>query len=110
MRSSRAPGLVANYTQLSALAGKPPDGTNEIAATRGIHPARTQDQVPASRALDRLLALELAAAIFAHRIGRIILQIRRALLTVENVVRRVVDQQRAAPARFRGENPRCATV
>src|SRR5258706_14813654 len=75
-----------------------------------VDPAGPEDQVAAARRADRLLALELAAAVDLERPRRIALDIGLALGAVEHVVGGEMHQVGAAPARRFGEYAGRATV
>ncbi|MCY1531418.1 hypothetical protein D9M68_666420 [compost metagenome] len=67
---------------------------------QGIHPAGAQDQVRAADGLDRLFASELAAAVGAQGVGRVVFAVGSRLAAVVDVVGGVVEQRDAERGRF----------
>ena len=109
-----APGgradLIVHDAQLLALARQPQDGQQEILAAARIDPARPEDQAGPTCRLDGSLASELARPVYARRIRRVRLQVRLRLGAVEDVIGRIVDEQRTEPLRFLREHAGRDTV
>ncbi len=75
-----------------------------------VDPAGAQDQVFAADGLDRLLAGQLAGAIDAQRVRRVVLVVGFGLAAVEHVVGGVMDQRHAEARGFFGEHLRAAGI
>ena len=97
--------LVGHDTQLIALLRQPKHCSQEIVATRRIHPARTKNEIIARGLAYCMLAAQLAAPIGIDRIGQIIFCVGKILVAVENVIRGIVNKKRAQPPRFLAITP-----
>ena len=92
--------LVVHYRQLRLVARKTQYREHEVAAAGAIDSARAQDQVLSADRFDGALAGELGPAVGVHGIRRVVFRVRSATLAVEDVVRRVVDQDGAQAPGF----------
>src|SRR5690606_14616174 len=68
-------------------------------------PGRAEDHVARAAVADGVLAGELAGAVGAERGGRVVLAIRARRAAVEDVIGRIVDQQRIARRTRGGQLP-----
>jgi hypothetical protein len=98
--------LVGDDLQGIALGGQTQHGLGEIGAVRAKHPARAKDQVIRPARLQGLLTCQLGLAINALRVGRISFHVSAGFVAVENVVGRVMNDQRAKTRRFLAEHAR----
>ncbi len=103
-RRRRHADLVIDHAQAFPSTCLPCDGEEEVPAARRVDPAGAQDHAAATGTEDRLLARQLAGAVGVLRVWRIVLAVGRLLRAVEDIVRRVVHQQRAQSLRFLGEH------
>ena len=102
----RYAALVVDHAQPLAGARFGGDRQEEVFAARPVHPARAQDEMPASGCLHGALAGELAAPVDAVRIGCVVLDVGGAFRAVEDIVGRVVHQQGPETLRLRGKHAR----
>src|SRR6266478_4863857 len=96
--------LICDNSQFVALGGKPSHRRQEVLAAKSVDPAGTQYQTwPPGRG-DRALSAKLAATVSVDGTGDGLLVVRCRCFAVENVVGRVVNQDRAGAFGFLGEN------
>jgi hypothetical protein len=98
--------LVVDDVQRLALGRQLEHGAREVAAARGINPARAQDQMAAAAGADGVLAVELGAAVHRQRRSGRVLGARRMAAAVEHIVGAVVHQPGALRRRRVGQHAR----
>ena len=77
---------------------------------RAVDPAGPQYQVAAPRRTDCGFARQLGAAVNVERAGRVLLHVRRCLVSIEDVISRIVNEQRAETFGLFCDDPRRAAV
>ena len=103
LRRRRHARLVVDHAHRLVRLGLSADDLVEIRRARAVDPARAQDEIPAAARRDGALALELGRGVVADRARLIVFGIGRARFAVEDVVGRIVNQQRAEPLRLLSE-------
>src|SRR5437660_6515640 len=102
--AGRRSDLIGYNAQFFFFLKQTPNSEKEIPAARRIHPARAQYQMRAADVVNRLLSGELAAAVGAEGVGAVLLDIRRIFRSVEDVIGRIVEEQRSDPLRLFGQD------
>ena len=98
VRAGRRADLVVDDGETVTLLRQPQHGLGEVAAARAIHPAGAENQVPASRLPDELLAFQLGRAIYAERRGGVCFPPRSVAAAVKHIVGGVMNLNSCAPA------------
>ena len=98
--------LVVDDGERVPLGGQAEHGLGEVAAAGGIHPAGTEDEVAAAALADEVFAFELGTAVDGQGAGGRVFRARGVAAAVKDVVGGVMDEQRAAPGGFAGEDAR----
>src|SRR5256885_3782868 len=96
--------LICDNSQLVTLGGKPSHRRQKVLAAKSVDPAGTQYQTCPPGGGDRALSAKLAAAGGVDGMGDRMLVVRCRCFAVENVVGRVVNQDRAGVFGFLGKN------
>ncbi len=95
---SRTTLLIGDDAQNGPLNPQPQHCLDEICAMRAVHPGGPQDDVMWDSRPHRALTGFLAAPIDAERVDRILLPVGFELASVEDVIRRQVNERRRALA------------
>ena len=109
-RIARPTALVGDDGEPVAACGQPQHRLDEIRAERRIDPGRAHDREIVARLRDRLLAGQLGGAIDAERADRVRLQIGRAFRSIEDIVRRQMNDRDTEPRCRAGEHRRAVAV
>src|SRR5438309_3333810 len=102
--------LICDNSQLVALGSEPSHRGQEVLAAKSVDPAGTQYQTWSPGSGDRALSAKLAATVSVDGTGNGLLVVRCRRFAVENVVGRVVNQDRAGAFGFLGENAGSAGI
>ena len=95
--------LIGDNCEPVTLPGQPQDSQQEILAVGREDPAGAKDQIRSANGGDRLLARQLGAAIDIQRPGWIVFNPRARLGAIEDIIRRVVNEQASVAGGFLGE-------
>ena len=110
IRQEISPGgrakLIVDHGQLFTLLSQSQHGFAEVGATRGVHPAGTENQVPLAVRGNPLLAFQLGLSVHIERRGRIAFDPGPGAAAVKHVIRRVMHQPGTELARLFGKNAR----
>jgi hypothetical protein len=99
--------LVSDDAQFLALAGKSEYGLKKIRSLGAEDLTGAENQVASARGGQRLLTFQLHVAINAQRIGGISFHIRTIFFAVEDVVRRVMNDESADSSGLLADDPGC---